>query len=121
MALAINTSREDRQMLRMLASRIAPRQRNVPVKMGSLPIGTLEDLDQASTAILKKALSGVISWSEAAEACAVIETRRSVLVSQTLERRVRVLENADRDSEGLPQNQDDQRGLASANDTKDLE
>jgi len=102
MALAINASRQDRQMLRMLASRIAPRPRNVPVKVGSLPIGTLEDLDQASTAILKKALSGQISWSEAAEACGAIETRRSVLVSPTLEGRVSALENAERESNGLP-------------------
>jgi hypothetical protein len=93
MALAINTSRQDRQMLRMLASRIAPRQRNVPVKIGSLPIDTLEDLDQASAAVLKKALSGRIDWGEAAEAAAVIETRRSVLESRNLERRVSVLES----------------------------
>lgn len=46
MAMAINRSREDRQMLRMLASRIAPRQGNVPVRLGSLPVNTLEDLDR---------------------------------------------------------------------------
>jgi len=47
------------------------------VKIGSLPIGTLEDLDQASAAILKKALSGQIGWEEAAEASAVIVRDRT--------------------------------------------
>jgi hypothetical protein len=111
MAMAISRSREDRQMLRMLASRIAPRQKCVPVRIGALPIGTLEDLDQASATILKKALSGQIGWEEAAEASAVIETRRAVLMSRNLERRVSDLENAERDSDGLPQNKDDQSGL----------
>src|ERR1035441_4950901 len=34
MALAINSCREDPQMLKMLASRIVPRQRELPVKIG---------------------------------------------------------------------------------------
>ena len=80
MALAINKSREDPAMLRLLASRIVPRQKDLPVKIGRLPMNTLEDLDRASEAILKKATSGKISLREAQEISQMIQDRRRVLV-----------------------------------------
>jgi len=55
MALAINSSREDRQMLRMLASRIVARMRESPVPIGRLPMSTLADLDRASEVTLQHA------------------------------------------------------------------
>src|SRR5438874_12972315 len=67
MALAINKSREDAPMLRMLASRIMPRQRDLPVKIGRLAMNTLDDLDRASEVTLNKATSGTIARSEALE------------------------------------------------------
>src|ERR1035441_3629544 len=80
MALAINRSREDPPMLRMLASRIVPRQRELPVKIGRLPMSTLSDLDRASEATLQKAAGGKISPSEARDICTLIENRRRVLL-----------------------------------------
>jgi|SRR5580704_3620728 hypothetical protein len=94
MALAINQSREDRQMLRMLASHLVPRQRDWPVKIGRLPMNTLDDLDRACKVMLEKATSGKISLTEALQVCAMIETRRGVLETQDLERRFRALEKA---------------------------
>ena len=103
MALAINKSREDAQMLRMLAGRILPRQKDSPVKIGRLPMNTFEDLAWASDAILKKATSGKISLSDAQEIFEMIENRRRVLVAQDLEGRFSALENAGRPShEGSP-------------------
>jgi hypothetical protein len=93
-ALAINRSREDPQMLRMLAGRIVPRQRDLPVNLGRLPTNTLEDLDRASATTLKKATSGKISVSEAREVFTMIEIRRSALLAQGLEKRLSALENA---------------------------
>ena len=93
-ALAINRCREDPQMLRMLASHIVPRQRDLPVNIGRLPMRTLEDLDRASETTLKKATSGKISVSEGRDISSMIEIRRSVLVAQGLERRLSALENA---------------------------
>ena len=93
MALAINSSREDPQMLRMLASRIAPRQRESPVRIGRLPIGTLADLDRASGLVLQNACSGKIQLSDAREIFHMIELRRRVLVAQELEQRLNLLEN----------------------------
>jgi hypothetical protein len=80
MALAINRSREDPPMLRMLASRIVPRQRESPVKIGRLPMSTLSDLDRASEVTLQKAAAGKISPSEAHDICALIENHRRVLL-----------------------------------------
>lgn len=94
MALAINRSRDDPQMLRMLASRIVPRQRDLPIKVGRLPMNTLEDLDRASAETLKRATSGKISLSEALDLSTMIETRRRVLETQDLNRRLSALENA---------------------------
>jgi hypothetical protein len=81
-------------MLRLLSSRIVPRQRDLPVNIGRLPMNTLEDLDRASAITLKKATSGKISVSEGREVFAIIETRRSVLLAQGLEKRLSALENA---------------------------
>ena len=96
MALAINKSREDASMLRMLASRIVPRQRELPLKIGRLPMNTLEDLDRASEKTLQKATSGKIALSEAQEIIDMVESRRRVLVAQDLERRLSALENGGR-------------------------
>ena len=93
MALAINSCREDPQMLRMMARQIIPRQKGLPVKIGRLAMSTLEDLDRASEAILKKATSGDIVLSDAQEIVDMIEHRRRVLETQDLERRLRALEN----------------------------
>ncbi|MGB9456376.1 MAG: hypothetical protein WCB12_10050 [Bryobacteraceae bacterium] len=93
MALAINRSREDPHMLRMLASHVVPQRRGLPVNLGRLPMDTLEDLDRASAATLKKATSGKIGLSEATDFCSMIEIRRRVLETQNLERRLSALEN----------------------------
>jgi hypothetical protein len=92
MALAISKCREDPQMLRMLASHIIPRQKALPIKIGRLPMNTLEDLNRASGMALNKATSGKISLAEALDITAMIESRRRVLESQDLERRLSALE-----------------------------
>ena len=96
MALAINASREDRQMLRMLAGHIVPRRKDLPVKLGKLALTTFRDLDRASEAILHKAGSGKISVAEAVDLFHMIETRRRVLRAMELEERISALENGGR-------------------------
>ena len=93
MALAINKCREDPQMLRMLASHIVPRQKEAPVKVGRLPLSTLDDLDRASAITLNKATAGKISLGDALDISTMIEGRRRVLVAQDLEQRLSALEN----------------------------
>jgi hypothetical protein len=93
MALAINKSREDTPTLRLLVKPMMPKERELPVNIGRLPLETLEDLDRASQKVMKKAASGKITVSEARRFCALIEDRRRVLLAVDLERRVQMLEN----------------------------
>lgn len=86
MALAINQSRTEPQMLRMLASHIVPRQKELPVKIGRLHMSTIDDLDQASAVTLNKATTGKISLSAALGISDLIDNRRRVLETQDLER-----------------------------------
>jgi hypothetical protein len=96
MALAINASREDRQMLRMLASYVVPRRRESPIRFGNLPTRTLTDLDQATQAIFRRAGSGKIGLSEALDVCTMIENRRRVLMTLEIEQRLSALESGGR-------------------------
>lgn len=95
-ATAINASREDRPMLRMLAGHIVSRRKDTPLKLSKLPMRTLQDLDRTSEIILNKATSGKICLSQALDVCAVIETRRRVLMSLDIEQRLIALENGGR-------------------------
>jgi hypothetical protein len=93
MALAINTAREDDKMLRTLIRELGRRMGDRPVKLGRLPMNTLNDLDQASATILNKVTAGKISISEGVAVCGMIEVRRNVLAGVDLETRVAKLES----------------------------
>jgi hypothetical protein len=93
MALAISQCRDDRQMLRMFVRHILPRQKDWPVKIGRMPVNTLEDLNQASAMTIKQVTAGRISVSEALGLSDIIENRRRVLETQDLDRRLSALEH----------------------------
>jgi hypothetical protein len=93
MAMAINRSRKDPKMRRLLVSRIMPRQAELPVRIGRLPISALADLDQAAAMTLQMATSGKISPSESHDLARLIENRRDVLKALDLERRLHALES----------------------------
>jgi len=78
MALAINSAREDRPMLRTLIRELGRRMGDRPVKLGKIPMNTVQDLDQASTTILNKVTAGKISISEGVAVFGMIEIRRNV-------------------------------------------
>jgi hypothetical protein len=96
MALAIKRSFDDPQMLRMLASRIVPPRRELPTKLGRLPLETLEDLDRTSHTVLQMATSGKITLSEAGEFNDMLDRRRQLLMARDMERRISSLENPTR-------------------------
>jgi hypothetical protein len=81
-------------MLRILASHIVPRQKEAAVKVGRLPLRTLDDLDRASEITMNKATSGKISLGDALDISSLVEGRRRVLVAQDLDRRLSALENS---------------------------
>lgn len=93
MALAINTAREDRPMLRTLVAQVGRRMGDRTVKLGNLPMRTWQDLDRASEFVLSKVAAGKLSIGEGTELCNMIEIRRRVLIDMEMERRVSALEN----------------------------
>jgi hypothetical protein len=95
MALAISKCPEDRQLLRMFARRIVPRTPELPVFIGNFPMSTIEELEHASAVMLKKVAAGKIAISEAQGVFTMMETRRRVLETQDLERRLSALEDVD--------------------------
>ena len=92
MGMALVRAREDSQILKMLVSRI-PRRKALPIKIGSLPVDTIEDLNRATKLIWKKACSGKITWGDALEMGAVLEDRRHVLETQDIDQRLKVVES----------------------------
>ena len=92
MALAINRSREDNQLLKMLVGRIVVRTQEAPMKIGRLSFNTLEDLERASVRTLQRATGGKISLSEAQRLLNMMEQHRRVTMTRNLERRTRALE-----------------------------
>src|SRR5437016_8496088 len=87
-ALAINRSKEDNQLLKMLVGRIVGPTRELPTKIGRLSFDTLEDLDRASARTLQRVTSGKITRSEAQGVMNMIEQRRRVIMTLHLERRI---------------------------------
>ena len=89
---AINRSREDNQLLKMLVGRIVVRTQEAPMKIGRLSFNTLEDLERASVRTLQRATGGKISLSEAQRLLNMMEQHRRVTMTRNLERRTRALE-----------------------------
>ena len=92
-AMGINKSLEDPSTLRMLIRHALPRPKEGPVKIGKLPMKTLEDLDRASEVTLERVTAGKISPADAERLLGLIDRRRQILVTRDVERRVSALED----------------------------
>jgi hypothetical protein len=82
----------DVPMQRALLGYILPRRRDLPVKIGTLLLGTIEELDHTSEVVLKKAFQAQITLGEAAEIGALLENRRLILETRDFEKRLRAVE-----------------------------
>jgi hypothetical protein len=100
-AMAIKSSREDTETLRWLVSRILSRPRELPVKIGRLPMSTLADLERASAVLIQMATAGKISLSEAREVANLVEQNCRVMM-QDWERRIRILQRAGNLADEVP-------------------
>ena len=90
-ALAL-AEKGDSQVLRILLSYILPRRRELPLKTGPLPMGTVEELSQASEKLMNQVTSGQIGLSDARGIADLLEHRRHILETENLEKRVRAIE-----------------------------
>jgi hypothetical protein len=84
----------DGPILRTLLNMLLPRPKDLPCKIGPLPMGTTEDLSQTFDATLDGVVTGQITPSMAREIFGWIEGRRRVLETEQLARRVSVLEQS---------------------------
>ena len=89
LALAIQG---DGLLMRTLLPYLLRRPADRPVQIGSLRLGSAEELSKSSDTILNRVASGKLSPSDARAVGTLIEDRRRILETQELERRVRALE-----------------------------
>jgi hypothetical protein len=87
----------DVPMLRALLPYLLPRRQEQPVKMGPLPMGTAEELSQASQAIITDVAAGKLTPHQAREMSSLLETRRRVIELQEFDARLRAIEQREQD------------------------
>jgi hypothetical protein len=79
-------------MLRLLVPYLLPRSNDLPVKMGPLPMGTLEEINRTTAVTLDRVASGKITPGQAQQVFSWAEERRKMIETQVLENRVSALE-----------------------------
>jgi hypothetical protein len=82
----------DLQAMRLCIDRVVPHRRDLPVKLGNLPMGTPEELNKVSTVLLKRVIEGHLTPSEAMPVGQLIEGRRRMIETQDINQRLQALE-----------------------------
>ncbi|SRR5258706_12075612 len=77
----------DSGALRLCLERVAPVRSKRPVNLGSVPMGTVAELSQASDIVLRKVISGQLPILEARGMAQLIADRRKVLLIEEEEKR----------------------------------
>ena len=85
--------KENPSIMRALLGYVLPAQKETPVRIGSLPMATISDLEKASEKILKKVASGKLTITEGQGLASLIEGRREVIKTEELARRIAALES----------------------------
>ena len=80
------------RLLRMLVELKLARPQDSPVKIGRLPMGTIDELLQAHQIVMNKLASGKITPVQAGQIDELLATRRQLIETQDLSTRVRALE-----------------------------
>jgi hypothetical protein len=89
----------DAPLLRLFLDRVLPRPQDSPVRMGRLPMTTIEEVVQAQIQIWNKLTSGELTPAQARQFDALLGSRREVIVTQDVEARLRKLENAQKETQ----------------------
>lgn len=84
----------DVPLIRTLLSFTLPRPKDLPCKIGPLPMGTIEELSATFAAAIKNVGSGQITLGQGREISDLIEARRRVIETQGLGMRVSALEQS---------------------------
>jgi hypothetical protein len=79
-------------LLRTFLERHLPKPQDSPAPIGRLPTGTAEELCRAQETVIKKLASGILTPHEALQINSVLESRREMIETRDLERRMNALE-----------------------------
>jgi hypothetical protein len=82
----------DSKAMHLCLDRVLPARRELPVKIGKLPLGTAAELSQASELVTQKVAAGQLTASQGHAIAELIERRRKVLETEDLDRRLQALE-----------------------------
>ena len=82
----------DSTILRLLLDRILPRTKDPAVRMSQLRTGTPQELLQTHETLMRDLASGQLTPTQAQQIDSIIESRRRLLETEDLERRVRAIE-----------------------------
>lgn len=79
-------------MMRALLDRLLPNRREPAIRLGSLPVATMDDLFKASEWICKRAAAGQLTLAAAAGFSDLFEGRRKMIETEQLAHRIQALE-----------------------------
>jgi hypothetical protein len=82
----------DAGMLKALLVLIHPRRKDLPSKIGPLPMGNATELSQASEKLMKRVTAGKISVSDASGIFGLMERRRQMIETEDHEKRLQAVE-----------------------------
>lgn len=82
----------DSKAMQLCLERILPARRELPLKIGKLPLGTAAELSRASEAITQKVATGQLTPSQGQAMAELIERRRKVIETENIDRRLQALE-----------------------------
>jgi len=82
----------DPKAMQLCMDRILPARRDLPMKLGKLPMGTAAELCEASATVLQKAASGQLTVMQAQGFSGLIENHRSMIETVHMDARLRTIE-----------------------------
>lgn len=85
--------KDDMKALQLCIERVVPVRRELPVKLGPLPMRTLADLNKSSEKLVKKVSGGQLTAVQIQAVLDLIEQRRRVIETEELEKGISLLES----------------------------
>jgi hypothetical protein len=82
----------DPKAMQLCMDRVVPARRDLPVKLGKLPMGTAAELSKASEVVLQKVASGKLTVAQGQGWLNLIENQRRTIETVELDARLRTIE-----------------------------
>lgn len=82
----------DHKAMQMCIDRILPARRDLPIRIGKLPIGTAKELSKASERVVQKVATGKLTPAQGQAFSDLLEGRRLIIETQDVDQRLRALE-----------------------------